>query len=159
MSNQQRAIAYLTADVVLLAHDGEALHVLLIERRCDPYEGCWALPGGHLNDGENFIDAAARELWEETGISLAPTLPRYGSAPLLVDVGIYGAPDRDPRGRYVTVAYVALLDVMPTPHAGDDAATAQWLPVSQVLEFPERLAFDHAEILVDAVRTRWGGPC
>lgn len=149
----------LTADVVLLYNGDEALHVLLVERRSPPYEGCWALPGGHLNDGEEFIDAAARELWEETGIRLTPTLPRYGPAPRLVEVGTYDAPGRDPRGPYVTKAYVALLEIMPIPHAGGDAATAQWLPVSQVLEFPERLAFDHAEILGDAVRTRGAGPC
>jgi len=117
------AIAKLAADVVALAeHEGE-LQVLLIERGWPPFEGCLALPGGHLEEEEDFEDAAHRELLEETGVA----------AVHLEKVDVYGKPGRDPRGRYVTVAFVALLDDMPAPTAGDDARAAQWFPVAKVL--------------------------
>jgi len=139
MANNETA--HLAADVVILAeHDGE-LHVLLVQRGRPPYEGRWAIPGGHVDEREDFEDAARRELHEETGVEAAR----------LERVDVYGKPGRDPRGRYVTVAYVALLNHMPTPTAGDDARAARWLPVKQVLDEPDTLAFDHHEIITDAV--------
>ncbi|WP_431357635.1 NUDIX domain-containing protein [Streptomyces lydicus] len=123
-----------TADVVLLA----AGHVLLIERGWDPYAGCWALPGGHVGVGETSLAAAVRELEEETGITVATTDLRQ--------VGAYDAPGRDPRGRYVTVAYTATLPSPLPPTAGDDATTARWWPLGDL----PSLAFDHAEILAGA---------
>ncbi|MET9810809.1 NUDIX hydrolase [Streptomyces halstedii] len=125
-----------TADVVLLAAD----HVLLIERGWDPYAGRWALPGGHVDAGETSLDASARELEEETGI----TVPVAD----LRQVGAFDAPGRDPRGRYVTVAYTATLPAPVQPMAGDDAAAARWWP----LEGLPDLAFDHAEIVAAAAR-------
>lgn len=125
-----------TADVVLLA----AGHVLLIERGWDPYEGCWALPGGHVDAGETSLAAAARELEEETGI----TVPAAG----LRQTGVYDGPGRDPRGRYVTVAYTATLPAPVPPEAGDDATAARWWPLDAL----PVLAFDHADILADATR-------
>lgn len=125
-----------TADVVLLA----AGHVLLIERGWDPYAGRWALPGGHVDAGETSLDASARELEEETGI----TVPVAD----LRQVGAFDAPGRDPRGRYVTVAYTATLPAPVQPTAGDDAAAARWWP----LEGLPDLAFDHAEIVAAAAR-------
>jgi 8-oxo-dGTP diphosphatase len=124
------AIRY-TADVVLLA----AGHVLLIERGWPPYEGCWALPGGHVDAGETSLAAAARELEEETGI-IVP-------AANLRQVGAFDAPGRDPRGRYVSVAYTATLRAPITPEAGDDATAARWWPLTALPD----LAFDHADIL------------
>lgn len=124
----------LTADVVLLA----AGHVLLIQRRWDPFEGFWAFPGGHVDAGEDEGDAAARELGEETGI-LVPAAD-------LTQMRSYGAPGRDPRGRYVTVPFTATLPEIVTPTAGDDAATARWWPLA---DLPPQLAFDHAKILAD----------
>ncbi|MGW8398740.1 NUDIX domain-containing protein [Streptomyces lydicus] len=123
-----------TADVVLLA----AGHVLLIERGWDPFEGCWALPGGHVDIGETSLAAAARELEEETGI----TVP----ADELRQVGAFDAPGRDPRGRYVSVAYTATLPTPVTPKAGDDATAARWWPLDAL----PALAFDHADILARA---------
>lgn len=132
--------ARLTADVILFGiHDG--LHVLLIRRAWDPHKGLYALPGGHLDVGEKPEAAARRELSEETGLAVPPRG--------LELLGVYSNPGRDPRGRYVTWAYNTTVLGLPTPKAGDDAATAEWLPVDQALAL--RLAFDHGEILRDAV--------
>ncbi|MFJ1958635.1 NUDIX domain-containing protein [Streptomyces microflavus] len=132
---RDEAIRY-TADIVLLT-DG---HVLLIERRWAPYAGSWALPGGHVDEQETSLQAAVRELEEETGI----TVP----ANALRQVGAFDAPGRDPRGRYVTVAYTATLPepVAPTPR--DDAADARWWPMNAL----PNLAFDHAAILTATTR-------
>jgi len=132
--------AHLTADVVPMTnHEGE-LRALVIERGYEPDKGRWAFPGGHLNVGEDFPDAARREMEEETGLTVED----------VQQIGAYGAPGRDTRGRYVTVAYLALLPDMPEPTAGDDASAASWIPVTDLLNNPDQLAFDHAQILTDA---------
>jgi 8-oxo-dGTP diphosphatase len=81
-----------------------------------------------------------RELAEETGLKV----------PQLRQLGAYGAPDRDPRHRTVTVAHLAVLDETAAPTAGDDAAHAEWKPVAWLLD-GDRLAFDHGQILRDAL--------
>ncbi|WP_019357998.1 NUDIX hydrolase [Streptomyces sp. AA1529] len=125
-----------TADVVVTTTDGR---VLLIERGWAPYEGAWALPGGHVDRGETSREAAARELFEETGVLAAPDE--------LEQIGVFDTPGRDPRGRYVTVAY-HLTVVSGTPaQAGDDARDARWWPLNAL----PPLAFDHADILTAAV--------
>ncbi|WP_309054177.1 MULTISPECIES: NUDIX hydrolase [Streptomyces] len=126
-----------TADVVALTPDRE---VLLIQRGWPPHEGAWALPGGHVDSGETSLAAAARELAEETGVTV--------TVDDLRPIGVWDAPDRDPRGRYVTVAYAAVVPTGTTITAGDDARTARWWPLN---DLPERLAFDHAHILSTAV--------
>jgi 8-oxo-dGTP diphosphatase len=125
-----------TADTVVTTTDG---YVLLIERGWDPHKGQWALPGGHVDPGETSRAAAARELAEEAGVHAAPTE--------LVQVGVFDAPGRDPRGRYVTVAY--RLTVLPGTivEAGDDATRAEWWPLNAL----PVLAFDHADILAAAL--------
>jgi 8-oxo-dGTP diphosphatase len=136
--------ARMTADVVLFgSDDDDQLYVLLIERGWDPYAGHLALPGGHVDAGETTVEAAHRELFEETGL-------RVGTLTL---VGVYAEPERDPRGRYVDFAYTALLGHLPTPTAGDDARTARWTLVDQVLSSGAKLAFDHEQIIHDALRT------
>lgn len=122
-----------TADIVILTPDRR---VLLIERGWDPYEGYWALPGGHVDPGESSLDAAVRELDEETGVHVTPEA--------LHQIGTWDAPERDPRGRYVTVAYLATLPTGTSIVAGDDARRAAWWPLD---DLPEQLAFDHADIL------------
>lgn len=122
-----------TADVVAMTPDG---HVLLIERDWDPHEGHWALPGGHVDIGEDSRTAAARELCEETGVRVDPEHLRQ--------LGTWDRPDRDPRGRYVTVAYLAIVPDGTPIVAGDDARTARWWPA---VDLPPRLAFDHADII------------
>jgi 8-oxo-dGTP diphosphatase len=132
-----------TADLCLFADSAGTRHVLLIQRNWDPYEGRWALPGGHVEPGETSRAAAAREGEEETGVAV--------SAELLTPVGVFDAPDRDPRGRYVTVAYSILLPSMSPPVAADDARAARWTPVMDLLRAPDFLAFDHHQILLEAL--------
>ncbi|WP_131787336.1 NUDIX domain-containing protein [Protofrankia symbiont of Coriaria ruscifolia] len=139
MTTTTHETARLTADVVALSERAGTLHVLVIRRGWAPYEGLWALPGGHVDPGEDVETAARRELLEETGIV----------ADHLDPVAVYSAPGRDPRGRYVTFAFAARLAAMPTPTAGDDATAARWVPVDDVLA--DGLAFDHAQILTDAL--------
>jgi 8-oxo-dGTP diphosphatase len=124
-------------DLVALTIRAEALQVLLVRRGIPPHKGRWALPGGFVLEDEDLDAAAHRELLEETGIS--------GH---LEQVATYGAPRRDPRGRVIAVAYLALLPASPTPTAGSDAADASWHPVATP---PSRLAFDHDRILADGV--------
>ena len=126
-----------TADVIVTTTDG---YVLLIERGWDPFKGQWALPGGHVDPGETSREAAARELAEETSVHAAPEE--------LNQIGTFDQPDRDPRGRYVTVAYHLTVIPGTTVEAGDDAADAQWWPLSDL----PPLAFDHADILDAAVK-------
>lgn len=130
-----------TVDLVVLTLKSEELCALVVRRGVSPYLGEWALPGGFVRTDEDLSDAARRELAEETG--LAP-----GTVHIEQLAG-YGAPDRDPRMRVVTVAYLALAPDLPTPRAGTDAAEARWAPVRALST--ERLAFDHDRILADGL--------
>jgi 8-oxo-dGTP diphosphatase len=146
MSRREHLQAYLTVDLAILTVRENLLHVLVIERANEPYRGHVALPGGFLRPGEDLPQAAERELAEETGLD--------GTALHLEQLAVYGAPDRDPRGRVVSVAYLAIAPDLPIPTAGSDARSARWAPVATVRG---TLAFDHAQILDDAVeraRTR-----
>jgi 8-oxo-dGTP diphosphatase len=142
MATDTRETTRLTADMVAFAERDGVLHVLLIRRGWAPFQGFWALPGGHVDAGERVEQTARRELWEETSIEAGPLTP----------VGVYTAPGRDPRGRYVTAVFSTQLDDMPTPVAADDADAALWVTVTKVLAGP--LAFDHRQILTDAIRLR-----
>ena len=124
-----------TADCIVMTRDNQ---VLLIQRKNEPCQGQWAFPGGFMNIDETAEAAAVRELQEETGITLSETD--------IFQVGAYTAVDRDPRERVITIAYLAEIDA-PIPVKGsDDAARAQWFPLDAL----PPLAFDHAEILLDA---------
>ncbi|GAA4694288.1 NUDIX domain-containing protein [Streptomyces youssoufiensis] len=122
-----------TADVVCLTPGGT---VLLVERGWAPFEGAWALPGGHLDPGESSREAAVRELAEETGVHVA--------ADDLREIGTWAEAGRDPRGRYSTDAYLAIVPAGTQIAPGTDARRVRWWPLSNL---PERLAFDHADIL------------
>ena len=135
-----------TVDLVALTlrprDDGRpALHVLCVERAEEPFAGALALPGGFVRPDEDLHEAAVRELAEETGLRRPPGH--------LEQLGSYGAPDRDPRMRVVSVAHLALAPDLPEPRPGGDAAGARWVPVDDALAGP--LAFDHARILRDGV--------
>ncbi|WP_308431129.1 NUDIX hydrolase, partial [Kitasatospora griseola] len=132
-----------TADVVCV-REGVIRSVLLIERGKAPYKGLDALPGGHVDDGESPLAAAVRELEEETGVKVP--------ASWLREVGVYDAPGRDPRGAYSTTAYVVTVASDTCAVAADDAVRARWVPVVDLLRDSEGLAFDHAQILMDALR-------
>jgi 8-oxo-dGTP diphosphatase len=134
----------LAVDLVILTLRRARLHVLLIERGADPYMGSMALPGGFLRDAGEGIEAAARrELTEEADLD-AGILH-------LEQIGVYGEPGRDPRGRVVSVAYLAISPRLPDPVAGTDAAGACWTRVDDVLSARVRLAFDHQRIVADGV--------
>jgi 8-oxo-dGTP diphosphatase len=124
--------------VVLTIHDGQ-MQVLLVRRGIPPYRGRWALPGGFVLPDEDLPAAAARELHEETAVR--------GH---LEQLASYGAPKRDPRGRVLSVAYLALVPGAPAPRAGTDAADAAWHP-TRAATTEARLAFDHERILADGV--------
>lgn len=132
--------ARLTADALVFARHHMEWHVLLIKRRWEPFRNKWAIPGGHVNPGETFYAAALRELEEETGVK----------AVAMRQVGIYDAPERDPRGRYVSVAFMVTTPALVTTTAGDDAQYTSWAPIRVMLREREYLAFDHAAILADA---------
>jgi 8-oxo-dGTP diphosphatase len=126
----------LTADCVVFDPDGR---LLLIRRKHPPFRGKYALPGGYVEYGETTEHAAARELKEETGLAAVD----------LSLIGVYSDPHRDPRGHVVSIAYriaVASYDL----RAGDDAADAAFVANWKDLE----LAFDHRNIVADAVRKR-----
>ncbi|MFI1991671.1 NUDIX hydrolase [Actinoplanes sp. NPDC020271] len=132
-------MAAVTVDLVLLTIRHGSLHVLLIRRGIEPFRGRWALPGGFVRDDEDLGAAAARELREETGVD-----PSTGH---FEQLATYGTPGRDPRGRVVTVAYLAMLPDLPAPTAGSDAAGAEWRPIDEATG----LAFDHDRILADGL--------
>lgn len=143
MTDTTPETARLTADAVLLADHDHLIHVLLIRRGWDPYKDCWALPGGHVDTGEDTETAARRELEEETGLT--------GGQEFHL-VGAYAQPGRDPRGRYVTFAYVTWVTGLPQPTAADDAAEARWMPVDDLLAGDTPLAFDHRRIITEALK-------
>jgi len=136
-------VAGVTVDLVILTVRDAALCALVVRRGIPPFKGRWALPGGFVRPEEDLLNAARRELAEETGLA---SLPVH-----LEQLATYGAPGRDPRMRVVSVAYLALAPNLPTPVAGTDAAGARWSPVEDLLAGPRRLAFDHDQILRDGV--------
>ena len=125
-----------TADCVVITREAEP-KVLLIQRGFDPYKGCWAFPGGFMNMDETAEQCAIRELEEETGLKVST----------VYQIGTYSKVNRDPRGRTITVAYIAIIDSPLEVQGRDDAAKAEWFPIS---DLPE-LAFDHEEIMSDAI--------
>ena len=143
MAQTARNTAAVTVDLVVLTVRDNKLVVLVVKRGVPPYRGRWALPGGFIGVDEDLVDAATRELEEEAGIA--------ATAGHLEQLATYGEPRRDPRGRVISTAYLALLPDLPTPTAGSDAAGARWMPVTDALDDSARLAFDHHVILSDGV--------
>lgn len=130
----------LSVDCVIFGYNEGKLLAALIERRNEPYKGLWAIPGGFLIGDETVEEAAARELKEETGISDL----------FLEQFHVYSNPDRDPRGRVITVAFYALVNA-DKYHlvATQDAARAEWFSAYEI----PKLAFDHERIYKDALNS------
>ena len=126
-----------TVDAVIFRKNESGLDILLIQRKHSPFQGMWALPGGFLDMNETPDEAVARELEEETGLSGVKLIQFY----------TFGAIDRDPRHRTITVAYYGLLQKHNISIcSGDDASDADWFPINKLPE----LAFDHKEIITKA---------
>ena len=126
-----------TADCIVITREAEP-KVLLIQRGNMPFKGGWAFPGGFMNMDETTEQCAIRELEEETGLRLLK----------VQQIGAYSKVDRDPRGRTVTVAYLAIVDEPIAVTGQDDAAKAEWWPLSDL----PYLAFDHYDIMQDAIK-------
>ncbi|OGQ90880.1 MAG: NUDIX hydrolase [Deltaproteobacteria bacterium RIFOXYA12_FULL_58_15] len=125
-----------TVDAVVFGLDQDAvsLKVLLIERGLEPFRGYWALPGGFIHMDEDLDAAVLRELEEETNVKLSFVEQLY----------TFGNPNRDPRGRVISTAYLGLARPSHvTVKRGSDAASAVWWSLDKLPE----LAFDHSEIL------------
>ena len=129
-------------DISIFTVYENVLRVLLVKRANPPYQGMWALPGGFMED-ETAAEAAYRELHEETGV------PRERVR--LEPVGTYTEPGRDPRGRVVSISYMALVPSTPPTAAGGDAADTRWLPVADAVAGAVPLAFDHHRIIADSL--------
>ena len=125
-----------TADCVVITKEAEP-KVLLIQRGGEPFKGCWAFPGGFMNMDETTEQCAIRELEEETRLQVSN----------VILIGAYSKVDRDPRGRTISVAYLAIVDSPLEVTGQDDAAKAEWWPLSAL----PQLAFDHEEIMQDAI--------
>ena len=130
-----------TVDMVLLTVREGSFSVLLVERATHPYRGRLSLPGGFVQPDEDLDEAAARRLERETGV-------RRGAAHV-EQLGAFGAPERDPRMRVVSVAYLVFAPDLPAPVPGERTRSVGWVPVSQV-DRPA-LAFDHAQVLAAGV--------
>ena len=131
-----------TVDVVVFRVVEARLELVLVRRGRAPYAGRWALPGGFKDPAETLDAAARRELAEETQVRSITGLLQFKS---------YGDPGRDPRMDVVTVAYLAVASPRTVPKSGDDAADAAFYPARDVLTGTLSLAFDHRQIVTDAV--------
>ena len=126
-----------TADCVVMTNEPFP-KVLLIQRGGDPYKGSWAFPGGFMNMDETIEQCVIRELEEETNLKVKD----------ISLIGVYSKVDRDPRGRTITMAYLAIVDSPETVIGQDDAAKAEWFPINNL----PKLAFDHSDIMKDAIK-------
>src|SRR5260370_30939141 len=146
MSDQAGGVL-VTVDVVIprLSPSDSGWEVLLIQRNKQPYQGMWALPGGHLNTDDSFLEAAAqREAREETGLDI----------PLHLFKQVQTYEDfEDPRGKYVCLLYVLAEPLRPEAsiEAGDDASHVQWHAAENLQSLPD-LAYNHIRLLREALR-------
>jgi len=141
MPKTKETFAYpaVAVDALVFTIQGDQLQVALIQRGIEPFKGCWALPGGFVRPGEALEEAVKRELQEEVG----------ADGVYLEQLYTFGDPERDPRGRVISVAYFALVaaDNLRDLKASTDAVDARWFPLHDL----PTLAFDHRRILDLAV--------
>ena len=122
-----------TVDAAVFALVEGKAKLLLVQRKHEPFQGSWALPGGFVEIDEDLQEAAARELGEETGLRDVP----------LEQLHTFGKPGRDPRGRAITVVYSGIAGKdWQQIKAADDAAQVRWFDIDNL----PQLAFDHDEI-------------
>lgn len=127
----------LTVDMVVLDNPNNNSKILLIKRKNEPYKDKWALPGGFLDEDELIEIGAKRELQEETGLQVDSVR----------QIGVFDKVDRDPRGRTISIAFLATAPKSQTALAADDAADAKWFSLNDL----PALAFDHKEIIEKAM--------
>lgn len=123
----------LTVDIAVFRKTDGNTFILLIKRKNPPFVNCWAIPGGFVGMDELLADAAARELFEETGLHDLK----------LEQFHTFDAIDRDPRHRTISVVFVGFMQNDQTAKAGDDATETAWFPLQQL----PLLAFDHENII------------
>lgn len=128
---------FVTVDVVLFRKMNSSYEILLIQRLNDPFKDYWALPGGFVDENEELETAAKRELYEETDIQLFQ----------VKQIKAYGNPNRDPRHHTISVAFIGEIDSLAEAKAKDDAKAVKWFSIEEL----PALAFDHAEIIRDAI--------
>lgn len=129
----------LTVDAVVFSHEKNGLEVLLIQRKHEPWKGMWALPGGFMEMEETSVQAAKRELEEETGLKNVE----------LNQLHVFDAVDRDPRERVISIAHYGVIDKSKHPaKGGDDASDAKWFGVKNL----PKLAADHGVIIEMALQ-------
>lgn len=129
----------LAVDIFAIKPVSGGFRILLVERGNDPFKGAWAFPGGFVNAGESLMQAAQRELQEETSVD----------SNQLMQFRAYGDPGRDPRGWVVSVVFIAIVPEETEAKEGDDAAKAQWFSLEEINNL--QLAFDHKQILNEAL--------
>ena len=125
-----------TVDSVVFCKFKNRFKIVLVKRKNDPFKDNWALPGGFVEQEEHLPDAAKRELKEETGLAVEKNQ----------QIGTFGTPGRDPRGRTISVVYLSLIELEEKLTAADDAAEAAWFDIDNLPD----LAFDHSEIIKTA---------
>lgn len=133
----------LAVDAVVFGYEAGLISVLLIQRKYKPFKGYWALPGGFVMEDESLEAAVERELHEETGVKIS----------YLEQLYTFGSPERDPRGRVVSVTYFGL--VRPNSFnisASTDAANVRWFNINGLPD----ISFDHKEILNAAIKRLQG---
>jgi len=129
---------FLTVDAVIVKKTPSDYSILLIKRANEPFKNDWALPGGFVDQDEDLMDAAIRELFEETTIKIDH----------LEQIGAFGKPFRDPRNHVVSIAYFGIVPENTIAIAADDAKEALWFPIKEL----PKLAFDHQEIVTLALQ-------
>ena len=136
MSTERHRNPIPTVDVIIEQNS----RILMIRRKNDPYQGCLALPGGFVDEGERIEDAARREANEETSLSIH-----------LVDIlGVYSDPKRDPRGHLISTVFVGIVpndNLSVEASAQDDASEVEWINLEAIKK--NNIAFDHKKILFD----------